>query len=135
MAFDSRRDYKAVLFPSFMILFFAVAFALPAGLAIAWVLTPNVAWLFVATAVAYFLNYEWLHFAYHTPAASLVARIPGVSRLRQLHTHHHNPALMQRYNFNITYPLGDWLFGTYYRSPRRALPDPRSGLRSESGPT
>jgi len=30
--------------------------------------------------------------------------------------HHHNSSLMTRYNFNITYPLCDHLFGTVYRS-------------------
>jgi len=30
--------------------------------------------------------------------------------------HHHNPQLMQHYNFNISNPIGDWLFGTRYRS-------------------
>jgi hypothetical protein len=136
MAFDSTRDYKAVLFPTVMILFFVGAFALPAGLLIAWLLTPNVAWLFVLTAVAYFLNYEWLHFAYHTPADSLVARLPGVARLRRLHTHHHNPALMQRYNFNITYPIGDRLFGTYFpfSGPSMSGRAIRGDLRSDKGP-
>jgi hypothetical protein len=32
-----------------------------------------------------------------------------------LHTAHHDPHLMARYNFNISYPLGDWLCGTLYR--------------------
>ena len=35
--------------------------------------------------------------------------------LRRLHLHHHNPKLMSRYNFNITYPIGDWLFRTRHR--------------------
>ena len=38
-----------------------------------------------------------------------------MKRLRWLHTTHHDPVLMQRYNFNITYPIGDWVFGTLYR--------------------
>ena len=71
--------------------------------------------LYVATAIGYFLNYEVLHFAYHTPATSSLARLPGMRRLRRLHTLHHRPSLMQDYNFNITYPIGDVLFGTLYR--------------------
>lgn len=115
MAFDGPRDFKAVLFPPVMIVFYLAGFALPAGLLLAWVATPNVALLFVLTAVAYFLNYELLHFAYHADPTGRLARLPGMDRLRRLHTLHHRPALMQSHNFNITYPIGDWLFGTLYR--------------------
>lgn len=115
MAFDGTDDFKAVLFPPVLIVFYLVAFALPAGLLVAWLLSTNVALLFVATAVAYFLNYEILHFAYHTDERSWLSRLPLMDRLRRLHTLHHRPELMQDYNFNITYPIGDWLFGTLYR--------------------
>jgi hypothetical protein len=116
MQFDSSRDYRAVLFPPVLMVFFLTAFALPAWLLLLWLFSPNVAYLFVATAIAYFLNYELLHFAYHARPDSLSARLPGMAALRRLHTRHHDPALMQRCNFNITYPLGDLLFGTLYRS-------------------
>lgn len=115
MAFEGVRDYKAVLFPPILLIFFIGAFAVPVGLLIAWLLTANAAWLFVLVSVAYFLNYEWLHFAYHTPADSWVARLPGVAALRRHHTRHHDPALMSHHNFNITYPIADWLFGTLKR--------------------
>lgn len=115
MAFDDSRDFKAVLFPPVLIVFYLVGFALPAGLLVAWLFSTNAALLFVATAVAYFLNYEILHFAYHTGEESWLSRLPLMDRLRRLHTMHHRPELMQDYNFNITYPIGDWLFGTLYR--------------------
>ena len=73
------------------------------------------AWLALATAIAYFLNYEWLHFAYHCDPVSRIGKIPGVQTLRNFHLHHHNPRLMTHYNFNITYPIADWLFRTMYR--------------------
>lgn len=128
MAFDSPRDYKAVLFPPVLLVFFVGAFAAPAGLVIAWLLNANTAWLFVITAVGYFLNYEWLHFAYHTPDESLWLRIPGIRRLRRLHGYHHDPSLMQHCNFNISYPIADRLFGTYFRPESRSVlrPEPRS---------
>lgn len=115
MAFDSPRDYKAVLFPPVLILFYLAGFAAPAGFLIAWLFSFNAALLFVATAVGYFLNYEVLHFAYHAPRDSRLARLRLIKRLRTLHTLHHRTGLMQRYNFNITYPICDRLFGTYYR--------------------
>ena len=113
MAYESSRDFKAVLFPPMMILFFIGLFGVPAWVVLHFLASDNVAWLAVATGIAYYLNYEWLHFAYHCRPDSRVGRLPGVQRLRGLHLRHHDPKLMTRCNFNITYPIGDWLFGTY----------------------
>jgi len=115
MSFENSRDFKAVLFPPVMILFFIGAMGLPMWLLLYLLASENVAWLSVATAVAYYLNYEWLHFAYHCEPSSRIGRIPGVGLLRRLHLRHHDPRLMTRYNFNITYPVGDWLFRTLHR--------------------
>jgi sterol desaturase/sphingolipid hydroxylase (fatty acid hydroxylase superfamily) len=68
--------------------------------------------LFVACGIAYFLNYEILHLAYHLPDTHPLARLGLVRRLRWLHTLHHDPRRMASSNFNITYPLGDWIFQT-----------------------
>jgi hypothetical protein len=115
MPVDTLRDLRAVLFPPVLMTFFLAAFALPAALLLAWFTTPNVGWLFGATALAYFLNYEFLHLAYHLPPRYAVARWPVVGRLKRLHQAHHDPRLMTSHNFNISYPLGDWLFGTLHR--------------------
>ena len=124
MALEGARDLKVVLFPILMITFFLLCFALPVGLLLGWLASSNVAWLFIATAVAYFLNYEALHWIYHLPASSALGRVPLVARLRRLHQLHHDPRLMAHYNFNITYPIGDLLFGTLWRE--------RDGSRREA---
>ena len=54
-------------------------------------------------------------YAYHLPPQHPIARLPLVGRLKRLHTTHHDPTRMASRNFNITYPLGDWLFGTLER--------------------
>ena len=113
--FDSSRDYKAVLFPPILLIFFIGGFAIPVGALLYWLISPNVCFLFVMTAVLYFLNYELLHFAYHSDAAAWPRRLPVMSRLRQHHMAHHDRSLMMRYNFNITYPICDRIFGTLYR--------------------
>jgi hypothetical protein len=114
MPFDGHQDYKVTLFPLLLVVFFFGVFGTPVWLLINFLLGANMSWLFVIVAVAYFLNYELFHFAYHCREDSWLMKIPGFSRMRQLHLHHHVPELMSRYNFNITYPIGDWLFGTYY---------------------
>lgn len=118
MQFDSPRDYKAVLFPPILVLFFLIAFGTPVTLLLGWLAGANVAWLFAATGTAYFLNYELLHFAYHTPPDSWIARLPGVAVLRRHHTQHHDQSLMSHYHFNITYPIADWVMGSLHRDAK-----------------
>lgn len=117
-SFDSTQDYKAVLFPPLLIVFFFGCFAVPVGALLYFLVSPNVCYLFTATAILYFLNYELLHFAYHMDPSSRLGRLPLVRRLRQHHLLHHDRTLMTRYNFNITYPICDALFGTLYRQTR-----------------
>ena len=122
MAFDSTRDFKLVLFPPVMLLFFLGGIATPIGVACFVLFGANVGWLFVATATGYFLCYEWLHFSYHLPHAHPIAQLPLVVRLRRHHTLHHDPSRMARYHFNITFPICDRLFGTC-AAPEPGSPD------------
>jgi hypothetical protein len=112
MAYESTRDFKMVLFPPVMLFFFLGCLATPIGLALSLCLSENAGWLFFATAISYFLTYEWLHMSYHLPSDSWVGRLPLMAVLRRHHTRHHDLALMGRYNFNITFPICDWLMGT-----------------------
>lgn len=66
-----------------------------------------------------YLNYELLHFCYHLDEHHWGARLPFMARPRRFHTVHHNRRLMSRYNFNITYPIGDALFGTIHGGSER----------------
>ncbi|HZX96699.1 MAG TPA: sterol desaturase family protein [Myxococcales bacterium] len=111
MSLESARDFKLVLFPPVLLLFFFGGLALPAGLLLGAFLGSNVAALFVITAMAYYLLYEWLHLAYH-----LGDRAPRlIEPLRRHHAAHHDPRNMTRGNFNITFPICDRLFGTCLR--------------------
>ena len=109
---DSIRDFKVVLFPPFVIAFFLLGFGTPLALLIGYLAGTNAALLFVITGLLYFLNYEYLHLAYHLPNGHWVARLPIVSRMRRVHQAHHDQRIMTACNFNITYPIGDWLFRT-----------------------
>ncbi len=113
--FESTQDYRAVLFPPILLVFFFGCFALPVAAVLYYAASPNVGYLFVLTAIFYFLNYELLHFAYHSRPDSWLGRLPLIHSLRKHHIVHHDRQLMMRYNFNITYPICDFLFGTRYR--------------------
>jgi hypothetical protein len=122
MACENHKDAIMILFPPVLIVFFGVVFALPAGWLLSLATTTNAALLFVITSWAYFLNYEWLHLAYHLPENSVVFKLPGLRALRVHHMRHHQQSLMARFNFNISYPLGDWIFGTTYREEGEHAP-------------
>jgi hypothetical protein len=112
MRYETTRDFKMVLFPPVMLLFFLGAIAAPTALVLFLVATRNVALLYVATAMGYFLTYEWLHLCHHTPPDGMLGRIRLLRLLRAHHQAHHDPKAMTTGNFNITFPICDWLFGT-----------------------
>jgi sterol desaturase/sphingolipid hydroxylase (fatty acid hydroxylase superfamily) len=87
----------------------------PISLAFYLLFSPNCGWLFAATGMGYFLTYEFLHFSYHLPDEHWLSRTRLVGALRRHHTHHHDLALMGKWNFNISFPICDALFGTSYR--------------------
>jgi len=128
ISFDSSRDYRAVLFPPILLVFFFGFFAVPVGAVLYFLVSPNVCFLFVFTAILYYLNYELFHFSYHVEPQSRLGRLPLIRRLRRNHVVHHDRALMTRYNFNITYPICDRLFGTFYRGGEGGpVPDKGTG--------
>ena len=114
MSYEGSRDFKVVLFPPVMLLFF-LSLATPIGLVLFVLISANAGWLFVAVAIGYYLSYEWLHFAYHLPESSRLGQVTALKALRAHHQAHHNPELMGRWNFNITFPICDRLFRTCYR--------------------
>ena len=115
MSYKGTRDFKMVLFPPVMLLFFLGAVAAPIGALLFLAASRNVALLYVATAMGYFLTYEWLHFCHHLPPDGPLGRIGFLRRLRANHQAHHDPARMNACNFNITFPICDRLFGTLNR--------------------
>lgn len=111
------REYYWVFFPWWavgLVVVTSALFALPAG----WLVSRNAGLLFFAVAIAYYLAYEWFHLSYHLHPQSVIGRMGMVRRLRALHTAHHQTSLMTQYNFNITFPICDWLFGTLHSTPR-----------------
>jgi hypothetical protein len=122
MAYEGTRDFKMVLFPPVMLLFFLGAVAAPIAIVLFVVRARNVALLYVMTAMSYFLIYEWLHLSHHTPSEGLAGRLGFLRRLRAHHQAHHDPARMTSGNFNITFPICDWLFGTRLRPTTSCIP-------------
>lgn len=122
MGIRSWREIGLVLIPKGAIVgvFFML---LPLALVLAALLSRNVALLFVATGLLFFLVYEWMHLLYHLPVESWLGRRGWVGALRTLHQRHHNAGRMKRWNFNVTLPVFDFLHGTLWSPAREAARD------------
>jgi sterol desaturase/sphingolipid hydroxylase (fatty acid hydroxylase superfamily) len=125
MFIRDRRELKFVLLPAYGVVGL-VGVTSPITIAFWLAGQPNLAALWVVSVVCYILTYEWLHLAYHLPADGLVGGLRLTRFLRRHHERHHAPHLMQRWNFNVTLPLWDYVRGTVHRegapSVQAALP-------------
>lgn len=110
-AFDNTRDFRIVFFPPYALVAFMVLSLIPAYTLIVLGLA-NAGWLILITNTALYLNYELFHFCCHIKNDRLVRHIPIINSIRRHHIAHHNPAIMMQKNFNLTYPVADWFFGT-----------------------
>jgi hypothetical protein len=108
---DNTRDFRIVFFPPYALVAF-MAMSLPPAALLGVIGLPNAGWLLLITNVALYLNYELFHFCCHIKNDRLVRLIPLVNSIRRHHIAHHDPAIMMGRNFNLTYPVADWFFGT-----------------------
>ncbi len=124
MALRSAQEFRLVLIPAAGVVGIVLAVA-PLALGLAWIWSAAAGWLFLLTASLFMVSYELLHLGYHAPANSFVGRRDIIRVLRTHHARHHDPRLMQRYNFNVTVPLFDWIMGT--------MAPPTGGRREKPG--
>lgn len=133
MTCRNQKDFKIVLFPAVMLFFYLGVVAFPIGILLYLFHTRNTAYFYVAMATFYFMSYEVLHFCYHLDDDVWIAKLPVIRALRRHHRVHHRLNLMLKYNFNITWPISDFFFGTIYREPRAAAaPEPASDAQDST---
>lgn len=67
-------------------------------------------WGGMAALAAYYGIYEYLHWCMHSPAGRWIERTRVFQYLDAHHRYHHR---FWRTNFNVVFPFGDMLFGTF----------------------
>lgn len=110
MAYETPQDWRVIFFPPWLIVVYAVF-----ALSVWWLLSAfnsNVAALFIGAMLLGYLSYEVFHAFEHLPATHPISRLPWVRQMRHLHEVHHARELMHHCNFNVVFPLWDWIFGT-----------------------
>ncbi len=111
MALRSAQEFRLVLIPAAGVLGIVLA-AAPIAFGLSYLWSSAAGWLFLLTASLFMVTYEVLHLCYHAPEDSFIGRRKIIAVLRTHHARHHDPRLMQKYNFNVTVPLFDWIMGT-----------------------
>ncbi len=111
--YEQPRDYMAVFLPLLYFSFITLVFS-AASLTIYVIADLDNALFFALVAYTYYLMYEIMHFSYHARSGSVIKAIPLVEQSAQLHLYHHRIDLMNKYNFNITFPIFDKVFNTLY---------------------
>lgn len=131
MDFESVKDFMMVLFPPWAPVLTALFTTAVGAWVIAPLTSPGCGHAFAAMGTGQLLLYEVLHSLAHCSDDGWAGRLPLVQGIRRHHRLHHDPALMSRYNFNITFPVFDRLLGTM--APEGRYPrDSRSRIRSSS---
>jgi hypothetical protein len=108
---DNLRDFRIVFFPPYALVAFMVL-SLPPAAILGVLGFPNAGYLLLITNVGLYLNYEFFHLCCHVKDDRIVRHIPLVNSIRRHHIAHHDQAIMMERNFNLTYPIADWFFGT-----------------------
>jgi hypothetical protein len=117
ISFETPRDFILVFFPWWSpVLTVISAFVAAYGI-IGPLISPNVGFIVGLMIPGFFLFYELMHFYFHLPDENPLTNIPVLRSIRHLHKVHHNQRFMTHYNFNVTFPLGDWIYGTLYPIP------------------
>jgi hypothetical protein len=110
-SFDNSRDFRIVFFPPYALVAFMAMSLVPAAI-LGVIGLVNAGWLLLITNVGLYLNYELFHYCCHVKDDRIVRHIPLINSIRRHHIAHHNTAIMMERNFNLTYPIADWFFGT-----------------------
>ena len=133
IAWQSPRDLRVVFFP-LPLLFVVMAASAGVGFGVEslGVADAHASAVFFTT-VGYYLAYETTHFCDHLPEGHPITSIPGLHYMRAHHRGHHDPRHMHRMNFNIVFPLADWVLGTLVpRSELLASSPDRSSADDEA---
>ena len=91
---------------------FALVFVPIVYFGLASFLPSNVVNMIVASCSGYFIIYEFFHTISHLPSSHFILKIPFLKFMWNHHRIHHHHKYMHKVNFNIVFPLFDWIMGT-----------------------
>lgn len=118
MQWQTPRDWRVVLFPAWLIMVVVLGIGVPGAWLLNAFVSSNAAWLWMAGITGTYVLYEAFHFSDHLPEGHWLHRwVPGLAAMAHLHRLHHQRSQMTEVNFNLTFPLTDYLMGTLHWTP------------------
>jgi hypothetical protein len=109
---DSWDDAYMVLFPPSVVSMLVLVLFPVEGIIVGRLFGADIGYVFCGTLSLYYLAYEFVHFASHSPKNLVFYKVPGIRFLANHHRVHHNPRYMTHWNFDIVFPFFDFLFRT-----------------------
>lgn len=122
---ESHKDWRVTLFPAWLVVVMSLV-ATVLGLIVTWAFGEEWGTVLSGSLMIGYLAYEFFHFCDHLPSQHFLVKLPWIGHMRQLHRLHHRRDLMHTRNFNVTFPLMDWVMGTFYWSPPIEVNEKRS---------
>jgi hypothetical protein len=113
--YESSRDFYILFFPPAVIAGFALGYIPAFYFGLKAFVPANALYIFLGTSTLYFILYEVFHYVSHLPEDHWVLNFKPFRFMRAHHVDHHNTRIMHTHNFNIVFPLFDWVFGTIYK--------------------
>ena len=114
MSIETKEDMQFATTNARTITMLVGAIMIPMSLLLGGIFGANVGLLFYACAMSYYILYELTHFSTHLPVGHWLLKLPYFKGALQRHRLHHNSRLMREWNFNVSLPLFDWIFGTLH---------------------
>lgn len=112
---ESLQDLRVVLFPAFLLVAVTLLVALPFGKLISLGFGSDAGWSYAGALLSGYIFYEVVHLIDHLPEQNPFTRLPLFKQFREHHRQHHHPDIALIKNFNVTFPLMDYLLGSKYK--------------------
>lgn len=120
VTYKDTRDFFIVFFPLWSSLLTSFIFTPTFYFLLTNWLPQSYAALWSLMIPSYFLLYETFHYICHVDDHSILMKVSYFRFIREHHRWHHKKSLMTQTNFNIVFPLFDFIFGTLH-NPRNNI--------------
>jgi hypothetical protein len=133
---NNTRELGLIMMPWYTMLGLFTAVS-PVGVVLGLWRGSGAVGIFYFSCALYFCCYEGMHALYHQTDATLAKVGLGgrlFRRMQNHHRHHHRLDRMSHVNFNVTFPLMDWLLGTKETPTPVEAAVPKSDASSEPKP-
>jgi len=118
----SFKEICNIVFPPPVVLGFVVGYIPVVYFVSSLILSHNAAVMIVLGSAIYFMLYETMHTISHVPEDHFLMKSSYLRFMRNHHRLHHHQRLMSKWNFNIVYPLFDWLTGCMVKELPEGIP-------------